>query len=77
MHHKCNIQTNFLFIIPLQRGFNSPPSTSISKQNASGKMTEPSLFTGPKHIIPASPTSYVIPMNCVHTLWQKQLQHLF
>lgn len=45
----------------------------ISKQNSSGKMAKPSVFTGPKHIILASPTSYVIPMNCVHTVWQKQL----
>lgn len=73
MYHKCNIQTNFLFSIPLQRAFNSPFPMSISKQNASGKMTKHSVFTGPKHIIPASPTSYVIPMNCVHTVWQKQL----
>lgn len=73
MYYKCNIQTNFLFIIPLQRGFNSPSSMSISKQNVSGKMTKPSVFTGPKHIILASPTSYVIPMDCVHPVWQKQL----
>lgn len=73
MHHKCNTQTNFLFIILLQGGFNSPLSMPISKQNASGKMAKLSVFTGPKHIIPAYPTSYVIPMNCVHTVWQKQL----
>lgn len=45
----------------------------ISKQIGSGKMAKPSVFTGLKHIIPASPTSYVIPVNCVHTVWQKQL----